>query len=322
MPEEGEVAASGPGAALEFEPAGRAAVRRMSTLENESKDSRSVVLLLHCPLRHGLAANLTQFVYTHGGRILYHEQYVDAEIGHYYTRLEWDLSSSSMTDGEMARQLGDVIGDAPETDWSLHSSDEISRMAVFVSKDPWCLYDILARKFSGEWTVEVPVVVGNHPDLEPVAKRFGVEFRAFSIREENRNEVEEEQLDLLRSRRIDFVVLARYMQILSGRFIEAYPNRVINIHHAFLPAFPGARPYHAARARGVKMIGATSHYVTETLDAGPIIEQDVLRVTHRHSVDDLVRLGRDLEKVVLSRAIGSHLRWKVIVHRGRTVVFD
>jgi formyltetrahydrofolate deformylase len=294
----------------------------MSTSENEPKEPRSVVLLLHCPLRLGLAASLTQFVYTHAGRILYHEQYVDAEIGHYYTRLEWDVSSFSMTDGEMAGPLRAVIGDAPETEWSLHSSDEVARMAVFVSKDPWCLYDILARSQSGEWTVEVPVIVGNHSDLEPVAKRFGVEFRAFSITKENKDEVEEEQLALLRSRRTDFVVLARYMQILSGRFVQAYPNRVINIHHAFLPAFPGARPYHAARARGVKMIGATSHYVTETLDAGPIIEQDVLRVTHRHSVQDLIRFGRDLEKIVLSRAIGSHLRWKVIVHRGRTVVFD
>jgi formyltetrahydrofolate deformylase len=195
-------------------------------------------------------------------------------------------------------------------------------MAVFVSKDPWCLYDILARSLSGEWRVEVPLVVGNHPELETVAKRFDVAFRLFPVTKESKSGVEEEQLALLASQKIDLVVLARYMQVISGRFIEAYPNRIINIHHAFLPAFPGARPYHAARARGVKVIGATSHYVTETLDAGPIIEQDVLRVTHRHSVDDLVRFGRDLEKVVLSRAIGSHLRRKIIVHKGRTVVFD
>src|ERR1700693_3311266 len=294
----------------------------MSNPENEPKEPRSVVLLLHCPLRLGLAASLTQFVYTHGGRILYHEQYVDAEIGHYYTRLEWDVSSFSMTDGEMAGKLRAVIGDAPETEWSLHYSDEVARMAVFVSKDPWCLYDILARGQSGEWTAEGPPIAGTPSALEPVAMRFGVEFRAFSITKENKDEVEGEQLALLRSRRTDFVVLARYMQILSGRFVNAYPNHVTTIPHAFLPASPGARPSHAARARGVKMIGPMSHYVTETLDAGPIIEQDVLRVTHRHSVDDLIRFGRDLEKVVLSRAIGSHLRWKVIVHRGRTVVFD
>ncbi len=194
----------------------------MNVPENEPKEPRSITLLLHCPLRLGLAAGLTQFIYTHGGRILYHEQYVD-------------------TDG--------------------------------------------------------------------------------SITKENKSEVEDEQMALLQSHRIDVVVLARYMQILTGRFVEAYLSRMINIHHAFLPAFPGARPYYSARERGVKMIGATSHYVTETLDAGPIIEQDVLHVTHRHSVQDLIRSGRDLEKVVLSRAIRSHIEWKIIVHKGRTVVF-
>ena len=294
----------------------------MNDPEKAGEAPRSVVLLLHCPLRLGLAAELTHFVYNQGGRILYHEQYVDPEIRHYYTRLEWDVSGSSLTDGDMAARLAEVIGDESETEWSLHYSDEILRMAVFVSKEPWCLYDILARSQSGEWDVEVPVVVGNHPDLEQVTRKFGVGFRSFAVSGENKSEVEAEQLALLESHRVDFVVLARYMQILTERFVRAFPNRIINIHHAFLPAFPGARPYHAARARGVKIIGATSHYVTETLDTGPIIEQDVLRVTHRHSVEDLMRLGRDLEKVVLSRAVGSHIRWKVIVHRGRTIVFD
>ncbi len=283
---------------------------------------RSVVLLLHCPLRLGLAADLTHFVYNQGGRIVYHEQYVDPSIHHYYTRLEWDVSGVSMTEGETGVRLRDVIGEDSETAWSLHYSDEPLRMAVFVSKDPWCLYDILARVFSGEWNVEVPVIVANHPDLEPVARKFGVEFRAFTTTKENRNEIEEEQLALLDARRVDFVVLARYMQVLSETFVRAFPNRIINIHHAFLPAFPGARPYHAARERGVKMIGATSHYVTETLDAGPIIEQDVLRVSHRQSVEDLIRVGHDLEKVVLARAVGSHIRRKIIVHKGRTIVFD
>jgi formyltetrahydrofolate deformylase len=293
----------------------------MSTSENAPKQPRSVTLLLHCPLRLGLAASLTQFVYTHGGRILDHDHYVDAESMHYYTRLEWDLSSFSTTDEEMAERLHALIGSGPETEWSLHHSDQVLRMAVFVSKDPWCLYDVLAHSHSGEWTVEVPVIIGNHPDLEPVARRFGVDFHSFSITGENKSEVEDEQLALLQSHRIDFVVLARYMQVLTGRFVQAYPNRIINIHHAFLPAFPGARPYHSARERGVKIIGATSHYVTETLDAGPIIEQDVLRVTHRHSVQDLTRSGHDLEKVVLSRAIWSHIQWKIIVHKGRTIVF-
>ncbi len=294
----------------------------MSKPESELKEPRSVTLLLHCPLRLGMAADLTRFIYTHNGHILYHDQHVDPEKQHYYTRLRWDVSGFSMADREMAGSLQSMIGGEPDTEWSLYFSDEIPRMALFVSKGPWCLYDILARSHSGEWGVRVPVILSNHSDLEPVARKFGIEFRAFSITKENKSDVEEEQLELLRSHRIDLVVLARYMQILSGRFVQAYPNRIINIHHAFLPAFPGARPYHAARERGVKIIGATSHYVTETLDAGPIIEQDVRRVTHRHSVQDLIRFGRDLEKVVLARAIWSHLRRKIIVHNGRTVVFD
>jgi formyltetrahydrofolate deformylase len=294
----------------------------MSASDREDTRPRSLVLLLHCPLRPGLAASLTQFLYAHEGRILYHDQSVDAELNHYYTRLEWDVSKFTLTDGETAARLRELIGEGPDTEWTLDSSDVVARMAVFVSREPWCLYDLLARSQSGEWKAAVPIIVGNHPDLAAVAARFGVEFRLFPISKESRGDVEEEQLALLRSHRVDLVVLARYMQVLSGRFVQAYPNRIINIHHAFLPAFPGARPYHSARARGVKMIGATSHYVTETLDAGPIIEQDVLRVTHRHSVEDLIRFGRDLEKVVLSRAVGSHLRKKVIVHRGRTVVFD
>jgi formyltetrahydrofolate deformylase len=290
--------------------------------KSDEKEPRSVILLLHCPLRLGMSAGLTQFVYTHGGTILSHDQYVDPESMHYYTRLEWDISSFSVAAAEIAVRLRDFIGDGPETEWSLHYSEEILRMAVFVSRDPSCLYDVLARSHSGEWSVEVPVIVGNHPELETVAARFGVAFRAFSITKANRDEIEEEQLALLGSHRTDFIVLARYMQILTGRLVRAYPNRIINIHHAFLPAFPGARPYHSARQRGVKMIGATSHYVTETLDAGPIIEQDVLRVSHRHSVEDLIRLGRDIEKTVLARAIWSHIRRKIIVHNGRTVVFD
>ena len=284
--------------------------------------TRSVILLLHCPLRLGLAADLTHFVYNQGGRILSHEQYVDPEIHHYYTRLRWDLTEVTMTDGQSAVHLQELIGEDEETEWSLRYSDVVPRMAIFVSKEPWCLYDLLARASSGEWRVEVPVIVGNHSDLEPVARRFGIEFRAFSMNPENRAEVEKQQLDLLQSRQIDLVVLARYMQICGTAFVGAFPNRVINIHHAFLPAFPGARPYHSARERGVKMIGATSHYATEELDAGPIIEQDVLRVSHRHSVQDLMRFGRDLEKVVLSRAVGAHIARKIIVHRGRTIVFD
>ena len=284
--------------------------------------SRSVVLLLHCPLRLGLAADLTHFVYNQGGKIQYHEQFVDPDTHHYYTRLAWDLSGVSMTDGQTAVGLQELIGEGEDREWSVHYSDEILRMAIFVSREPWCLYDLLARAGSGEWKVEVPVIISNHPDLEPVARRFDVDYQYLPMTPENRAEVGGRQLDLLQSRQIDFVVLARYMQICSSAFVSAFSNRIINIHHAFLPAFPGARPYHSARERGVKIIGATSHYVTDELDAGPIIEQDVLRVSHRHSVQDLKRFGRDLEKVVLSRAVGAHIAHKIIVDRGKTIVFD
>lgn len=294
----------------------------MGTAETSPPVQRVASLLLRCPLRLGLAADLTQLIYTQGGRIFYHDHSVDADSRHYYTCLKWDASAMQGTGVDMNDRLAAMFGNGADIEWSLRYSDQPMRLAIFVSKDPWCLYDILARSHSGEWNVQIPLIIGNHSDLEHIAERFGIKFRRFAINADNKEEVETQQLELLKSEQIDFVVLARYMQILSGRFVQAFPSRIINIHHAFLPSFPGAKPYHAARKRGVKMIGATSHYVTETLDAGPIIEQDVLRVSHRHSVQDLVRFGRDLEKIVLARAIWSHIQRKVIVHNGRTVVFD
>lgn len=283
-------------------------------------DSSMATLLLHCELRAGLAADLTRFVQANGGRIAYHDHYVDNEIHRYYTRLQWDLANFTVADGEIGAQVATLV-DGGEAQWSLSLSARPQRMAVFVSREPWCLYDILARSYSGEWPVEIPVIVANHPDLKPVADRFGIAFRVMPMTADNKVEVEEAQLALLAEHRIDLVVLAKYMQIVTDRFVRAYENRIINIHHAFLPAFPGARPYHSAHARGVKMVGATAHYVTEVLDAGPIIEQDVMRASHRDTVQDLVRSGRDIEKIVLSRAIWSHLQDKIIVHNGRTIVF-
>jgi formyltetrahydrofolate deformylase len=285
-----------------------------------SGDRRSATLLLHCELRVGLAADLTRFVQTNGGRIVYHDHYVDNEISQYYTRLQWDLTDFSVADDEIGDHLRSLAGGG-DAQWSLSFSDRPRRMAVFVSMEPWCLYDILARTFSGEWPVEIPVIVANHPDLKSVADRFGIAFHVMSMNADNKAEIEEAQLALLAEHRVDLVVLAKYMQIVSERFVRAYENRIINIHHAFLPAFPGARPYHSARARGVKIIGATAHYVSEALDAGPIIEQDVMRVTHRDAVENLVHCGRDIEKIVLSRAIWNHLQDKIIVHHGRTIVF-
>jgi formyltetrahydrofolate deformylase len=283
-------------------------------------DSRSVTLLLHCGLRVGLAAELTHFVQAHGGRIVYHDQYVDSEINRYYTRLQWDLANFTVADGEIDDHLTTLAG-GEDSHWSLSFSYRPQRMAVFVSKEPWCLYDILARTYSGEWPVEIPVIIANHSDLKSLADRFGIPFLIMPMTANIKAEIEEAQLALLAEHRIDLVVLAKYMQIVSERFVRAYESRIINIHHAFLPAFPGARPYHSAYARGVKMVGATAHYVTEELDAGPIIEQDVMRVSHRDTVQDLVRSGRDIEKIVLSRAIRNHLQDKIIVHNGRTIVF-
>jgi formyltetrahydrofolate deformylase len=283
-------------------------------------DSRCATLLLHCDLHVGIGADLTRFVQANGGRIMYHDHYVDNEINRYYTRLQWDLANFAVADDEIGDHLTKLTG-GEDAHWSLSFSDRPQRMAAFVSKEPWCLYDILARTYSGEWPVEIPVIVANHPDLKSVADRFGIEFRLMPMTADNKVETEEAQLALLAEYRIDLVVLAKYMQIVSERFVRAYENRIINIHLAFLPAFPGARPYHSARVRGVKMVGATAHYVTEALDAGPIIEQDVMRVSHRDTVQDLARSGRDIEKIVLSRAIWNHLQNKIIVHHGRTIVF-
>ncbi|MDP6037274.1 MAG: formyltetrahydrofolate deformylase, partial [Candidatus Latescibacteria bacterium] len=203
----------------------------------------------------------------------------------------------------------------------LHFSDDVPRLAIFVSKLPHCLHDVLSRWQSGLWQVEIPLVISNHPDMEDVVKRFGLSYYHLPITKENKAEQERKQLELLKAHQVDLVVLARYMQILSDDFVSHYPERLINIHHSFLPAFPGARPYHAAQTRGVKIIGATSHYVTAKLDAGPIIEQDVVRVNHRDTVDDMVRKGQDLEMVVLARAVWYHLNRRVLVYDNRTVVF-
>ena len=281
----------------------------------------TAILLAHGPLRPKLAATLTDFVYQRGGKIVYHEQHVDRETALYFTRLEWDLAGFRVAREDLDREFGDAVGRNTGLEWRLHFTGEPQRIAVFVSRLPHCLYDIASRCQSGEWPAEIALVVGNHPDLEPVARTFGLEFLHTPMSAEMKQAAEERQRSALRERDIELVVLGRYMQVLSSAFIAERPGAIINIHHAFLPSFPGAKPYHAARRRGVKMIGATSHYVTEELDAGPIIEQDVIRVGHQHTTEDLVRLGRDLERIVLSRAVWLHLQRKVVVHDGRTVIF-
>jgi formyltetrahydrofolate deformylase len=236
-------------------------------------------------------------------------------------RVEWDLDGFAVPAEEIGQHFHEGIAERFGMRWGLHFSDETPRMAIFVSKLSHCLFDILSRRQSGDWKVEVPLIISNHPDLEPVAEKFGVEYHVFSAAGVDRHERERKQLELLQEHRVDFIVLARYMQILTNEFVAHYPNRIINIHHSFLPAFPGARPYHAAYARGVKIIGATSHYVTAELDAGPIIEQDVVRVGYKDAVEDLIRKGQDLETVVLARAIWCHLKRKILVYGDRTICF-
>ena len=236
-------------------------------------------------------------------------------------RLEWELSEFAIPKVKIGEYFETLLAKRYAMHWTLDFSTDVSRMAIFVSKLPHCLYDLLSRCRSKEWNVEVPLIVSNHPNLASVAAQFEIPFHVLPVTKENKREQEAKQIQLLEEADVDLVVLARYMQIVTPEFIERFPMRIINIHHSFLPAFPGARPYHSAHDRGVKIIGATSHYVTAELDAGPIIEQDVTRVSHRDSVGDLIRKGRDLEKVVLSRAVWRHLQRETLVADNRTVVF-
>lgn len=281
----------------------------------------SAILLMHCPDKRGIIAVVSEFICKNNGNIIFLDQHVDEVTGAFFMRIEWDLAEFVIPREKIGEYFDVLIGQRYQMEWELHFSSEIPRMALFVSKLPHCLFDILARWKSQEIRAEIPLIVSNHQDLEPVARQFGVDFAHFDMTQENKTEQEAAQLELLRKHQVGFIVLARYMQILSEDFVRHYPNRIINIHHSFLPAFPGAKPYHQAYERGVKVIGATSHYVTAELDCGPIIAQDIIRVSHRDSVADLVRKGRDLEKLVLSRAVWHHLRHQVLVYQNRTCIF-
>ena len=281
----------------------------------------SAILLMHCPDKRGIIAVVSEFICKNNGNIIFLDQHVDEVTGAFFMRIEWDLAEFVIPREKIGEYFDVLIGQRYQMEWELHFSSEIPRMALFVSRLPHCLFDILARWKSQEIRAEIPLIVSNHQDLEPVARQFGVDFAHFDMTRENKAEQEAAQLELLRKHQVGFIVLARYMQILSEDFVRHYPNRIINIHHSFLPAFPGAKPYHQAYERGVKVIGATSHYVTAELDCGPIIAQDIIRVSHQDSVADLVRKGRDLEKLVLSRAVWHHLRHQVLVYQNRTCIF-
>ncbi len=277
-------------------------------------------LLISCPDKQGLVAKIANFIYSNGGNIIHADQHTDFENGLFLTRIEWLLDDFNLPQDLIAPAFNS-IAQPLEAKWELHFSDSIPRLAIWVSKQDHCLLDLLWRYRAKEFIAEIPLIISNHPNLKEVAEQFNIDFHHIPITKDTKAEQEKKQLEILADYKIDLVVLAKYMQILSNEFVTQFP-RIINIHHSFLPAFVGANPYHKAYERGVKIIGATSHYVTADLDAGPIIEQDVVRVSHRDAVEDLIRKGKDLERIVLARAVRLHLKNRVLVYGNRTVVFE
>lgn len=281
--------------------------------------SPTATLLVSCPDQRGLVAKIANFIYTYGGNIIHADQHTDATAGLFLTRIEWELEGFHLP-RELIGPAFDAIAQPLQAQWQLKFSDTVSRMAIWVSRQDHCLFDLIWRQRAGELKAEIPLIISNHATLEPIAQQFNIDFQHIPITKENKLEQEAQQRQLLQQYQIDLVILAKYMQILSPNFVQHFPQ-VINIHHSFLPAFAGANPYQRAYERGVKIIGATAHYVTADLDEGPIIEQDVVRVSHRDDVNDLIRKGKDLERVVLARAVRLHLQNRVLVYGNRTVVF-
>ncbi len=286
------------------------------------RNKNSAILLIHCPDAKGIVAQVTAFINDNNGNIITLDEHVDRLDKTFYMRIEWELAGFLIPQPKIADFFGTLIAERYNMSWKIYFTDQKPRMAIFVSKLSHCLWDILSRFHSGEWDVDIPLIISNHRDLEPIAKQFNIPFYVVEKNAANKQEMEKYELELLAKNNITFVVLARYMQIVSESFIRQYHNSIINIHHSFLPAFPGAKPYHSAYERGVKIIGATSHYVTSELDAGPIIDQDIIRVSHRDSIDRLIMKGKDVEKLVLSRAILLHLHRRILVYNNRTVVFN
>jgi formyltetrahydrofolate deformylase len=289
----------------------------------------TAVLLIDCPDRKGLVARVSTLLYEHGANILHADQHQDHELGLFFMRVEWALNGDAQLPAVQARFDLDgfrsafvPLAEDLDMRWKLSASVQRPRMALFCSQYLHCMADLLHRWRSGELLCDIPLIVSNHRSVENLAAFYGIPFELIEVTADTRAEAERRQLDLLKANKIEVVVLARYMQVLSPAFVATYPAAIINVHHSFLPAFTGAKPYHAAHARGVKLIGATSHYVTEVLDDGPIIEQDVARISHRDQVDDLVARGRDLERIVLSRAVRWHLDRRILCYGNKTVVFD
>ena len=318
----------GQDSAREAENAGNAAssgwsssVRAKGCYRRTMSDPKIATLLVSCPDRRGIVAALAQLLFGHGANILDSDQHSDISAGQFFQRIRFDLSELLTDRGTLERAI-DEVAQRFEMTVRLSYETNAKRMAIFVSKYDHCLVDLLHRHRAGELECRIPLIISNHPDLEPVAQHFGVPFHVFPIDKENKRAQEQAEVELLRREQIDLIVLARYMQILTPEFTSEFPLAIINIHHSFLPAFVGGKPYHQAYQRGVKLIGATAHYATASLDEGPIIEQDVIRCSHRDSVADLTRKGRDVEKLALARAVRAHLQDRVIAYNNRTVVFD
>ena len=284
----------------------------------------TAILLLHCPDEQGIISEVTKFITDNQGNIVYLYQYVDREDGMFFMRIEWELKNFTIPREKIYEYIDTLYSQRYKMTFNLYFNDERPRMAIFVSKMSHCLYDLLARYKAGEWNVDIPCIVSNHEDLRYVAEQFNIPYYVWSIKKDhsNKEEVEKAEMELLKKEKVTFIVLARYMQIITDGMISAYPHKIINIHHSFLPAFIGAKPYHQAWERGVKIIGATSHYVTADLDAGPIIEQDVTRITHKDTPESLVLKGKDLEKIVLSRAVTKHIERKILTYNNKTIIFS
>jgi formyltetrahydrofolate deformylase len=281
----------------------------------------SAILLIHSPDRKGLVAGISSFLYAHGANILHADQHQDNDLGLFFMRIEWDLAGFDLDDAGFRTEF-QPLADSFEMRWELAYSAARPAVAIFVSEQQHCLLDLLYRHGIGELRCRIPIVISNHAAARELAGFYGIPFHHVPVDADSKREAEKAQLALLEQHGIELIVLARYMQVLSPAFVARYPQRIINVHHSFLPAFSGARPYHAAHQRGVKLIGATSHYVTDVLDEGPIIEQDVVRVSHRDQIDDLIQKGRDLERVVLSHAVQWHLEHRILHYSGKTVIFD
>lgn len=281
----------------------------------------SAILLLKCPDRKGLDAAIADFIYWHGGDILHFEQYQAGDERFYLARVEWDLTGFEFDLQDFPKWFA-PIAEQFLIEWRITTSQYRPRVGIFVSKYDHCLVDLLYRQKTGELACDIPLIISNHPDARHHADFYGIPYHLIPVTKENKAGAERQQIALLEKEKIDLIVLARYMQVLSSDFIQRFTQKIINIHHSFLPAFVGAKPHHQAFARGVKLIGATAHYVTEVLDDGPIIEQDVTRITHRDDLEELVEKGRDMEKLVLSRAVRWHIENRILLYGNKTVIFD